>query len=155
METNQQEPIKRSEFIRSLGLSSAALMAFYCMGTLTSCSKGSDDPTPTPSGNVDFTIDLNSADFAGLKDATKKYAYKDDVLIAMVKSGAYVAISKICTHEGNLVTYRPTVDNFYCPTHGSVYDLTGKVIEPAVANQANIKKYVATLSGNSLRVTEA
>lgn len=159
METNQQEPIKRSEFLRSLGLSSAALMAFYCMGTLTSCSKGSDDPDPDPTpggtGKVDFTIDLNSSDFAGLKDATKKFAYKDDVLIALVKSGSYIAVTKICTHEGNLVTYRPTTDNLYCPTHGSEYDLTGKVTVPAKANQDNLKKYSTTLTGTSLRVFEA
>ncbi|RCR65622.1 MULTISPECIES: QcrA and Rieske domain-containing protein [Larkinella] len=157
METNQQEPIKRSEFLRSLGLSSAALMAFYCMGTLTSCSKGSDDPdpTPTPTGKVDFTIDLNSSTYADLKDATKKFVYKDDVLIAQIKTGDYIALSKICTHEGNLVTYRPTVDNFYCPNHGSVFDTTGKVTVPAVANQASLKKYSTTLTGTSLRVFEA
>ncbi|RRB04570.1 QcrA and Rieske domain-containing protein [Larkinella rosea] len=157
METNQQEPIKRGEFLRSLGLSSAALMAFYCMGTLTSCSKGSDDPNPdpTPTGKVDFTIDLNASEFAGLKDATKKYAYKDDVLIAMAKDGSYVAFSKICTHEGNLVTYRLSTNNLYCPTHGSEYDLTGKVTAPAINGQANLKKYSTSLSGTNLRVSEA
>lgn len=156
METNQQEPIKRSEFLRSLGLSSAALMAFYCMGTLTSCSKGTDEPDPDPGTGekVDFTIDLNSSAYAALKDATKKFVYKDDVLIAQVKSGSYVALSKICTHEGNLVTYRPADDDFYCPNHGSEFDLTGKVVVPAASNQANLKQYKTTLTGNSLRVFE-
>lgn len=157
METNQQEPIKRSEFLRSLGLSSAALMAFYCMGTLTSCSKGSDDPdpTPTPTGKVDFTIDLNSSTYADLKNAAKKFVYKDDVLIAQIKTGDYIALSKICTHLGNLVTYRPTVDDFFCPSHRSVFDATGKVTSPVVANQANLKKYSTALTGTSLRVFEA
>ena len=157
MKTNQQEPIKRSEFMRSLGLSSAALMAFYCMGTLTSCSKGSDDPDPGPGNTdkVDFTIDLNSSAYADLKDATKKFVYKDDVLIAQVKSGGYIALSKICTHEQNLVTYRPTTDNFYCPNHGSEYDATGKVTVPITQNQANLKSYKTTLTGTSLRVFEA
>ena len=36
-----QNDLSRGEFIRSLGMSSAALMAFYCLGTLSSC-KGSD-----------------------------------------------------------------------------------------------------------------
>ncbi|MFC5409894.1 ubiquinol-cytochrome c reductase iron-sulfur subunit [Larkinella bovis] len=157
METNQQEPIKRSEFIRSLGLSSAALMAFYCMGALTSCSKGGSDdpdPTPNPGGKVDFTIDLNNSAYADLKDAAKKFVYKDDVLIAQAKNGNYIAVAKICTHEGNLVTYRPTVDNLYCPNHGSEYDLTGKVTVPAVSNQANLKQYKTALNGTSLRVFE-
>ncbi len=73
--------MNRGEFLRSLGLSSATLMAYYCMGTtLTACSSGStNDPTPAPgastglTGNADtskgainFTLDLNSTDYSML-----------------------------------------------------------------------------------------
>ncbi|WP_128546676.1 QcrA and Rieske domain-containing protein [Larkinella soli] len=158
METQKNETIKRGEFLRSLGMSSAALMAFYCMGTLTSCSKGGDDdPDPNNGGTgakVDFTLDLNSNDFKILKE-TGGFAYKDNVLIARAKSGNYVALSKICTHENNLVAYRSINDDFYCATHGSVFDLTGKVTVPAGgAGQANLKTYKTALSGTNLRVFE-
>ncbi len=44
---NQQasEIINRGAFLRGLGLSSTALMTFYCVRTLSSCSKNSD-PQP-------------------------------------------------------------------------------------------------------------
>jgi cytochrome b6-f complex iron-sulfur subunit len=77
------------------------------------------------------------------------------VLIAQAKRGSYIAVATICTHEGNLVTYRPTVDNLYCPNHGSEYDLTGKVTVPAITGQAALKQYKTTLTGTNLRVFES
>ena len=159
METNKQEPIKRGEFLRSLGMSSAALMAFYCMGTLTSCSKGSDDPDPDPGpgtgGAVDFTIDLNSSAYADLKDATKRFVYKDDIMIAQVKSGAYIALSKICTHQSSTVTYRAASDDVYCATHGSEYTTGGVVKVAAQSGQRNLTVYKTALNGTSLLVTQS
>jgi len=44
METSQ---LNRGQFLKQLGLSSAALMSFYCLGTvLTSCSKDDSEPAP-------------------------------------------------------------------------------------------------------------
>ncbi len=56
----------RSEFIRSLGLSSSALMALYCMGGLTACSNEEPDPNNNNNGNgkLDLNLDLNSADYS-------------------------------------------------------------------------------------------
>jgi cytochrome b6-f complex iron-sulfur subunit len=50
--------MNRAEFLRSLELSSATLMAMYCMGGLTACSNEGPQPD-TSSGTVDFTLDLN------------------------------------------------------------------------------------------------
>ncbi|MGA0556327.1 ubiquinol-cytochrome c reductase iron-sulfur subunit [Larkinella sp. VNQ87] len=155
-ETNQQEPIKRGEFLRSLGLSGAALMAFYCMGTLTSCSKDSDDPDPDPGtgGTVDFTLDLNSNDYKVLQ-TVGGFAYKDDILVARVKSGDYIALSKICTHQSSTVTYRAATDDVYCATHGSEYTTGGVVKVAAQSGQRNLTVYKTTLNGTSLRVTQS
>ncbi|MEZ4903797.1 MAG: hypothetical protein R2822_19595 [Spirosomataceae bacterium] len=39
------ESMKRGQFLRELGLSSGALMAFYCLGTtMTACSTGKRRP---------------------------------------------------------------------------------------------------------------
>lgn len=153
------DSMKRGEFLRSLGLSSAALMSFYCMGTtLTSCSSSNDDD-PTPStgtgsnGKVDFTLDLTTAANSKLK-TDGGFVYQDNIIVARVKGGSYVALSRICTHQGTPVEYRLTDDDFYCPTHGSQFSKTGAV-EVGPASQA-LKVYKTTPSsdGNRLQVTE-
>lgn len=163
------DQMKRGEFLRSLGMSSAALMAFYCMGTtLTSCSKSSDDPTPaapTPStgitgnadtskGAINFTLDLADANFSKLK-TVGQYVSVGNVLVANAK-GTLVAVSRDCTHyspsQGQL-DYRATENDFMCNNHGSLFTTDGKV----KANQPssnNVAQYKATLStdGNKLAV---
>ncbi|GAB3890698.1 QcrA and Rieske domain-containing protein [Spirosoma agri] len=164
LETDQ---LKRGEFLRSLGMGSAALMAFYCMGTgLTACSSKSDDPTPsttTPSagvtgnadasaGTVSFTVDLTNSNYAKLK-TTGQYAIVGSLIIAKVKSGSVVALSKTCTHQGTEVQYRSTQDDMYCPNHGSEFSPTGAV-EVGPATKA-LTQYKTSLSadGNTLTVT--
>lgn len=133
--------MKRSEFIRNLGLGSGALMAVYCMGTLTSCTKENTplpttntNPTTNPStGKIDFTLDLTAAANKELT-AIGGFLYNDDIIIAKVKSGAFIALSKVCTHQGTTVVYQKDTDNIYCPNHGSLFDITGKVtLKPAPA----------------------
>jgi cytochrome b6-f complex iron-sulfur subunit len=170
------DQMKRGEFLRSLGLSSAALMAFYCMGTtMTACSKSSDPSpstgsgtgttTPTTSsgltGNADtskgaisFTADLTNADFSKLK-TQGAFVKVGSVLIANTKSG-YVTLQRLCTHEGqDLVSYRLASDDFYCDAHGSTYATNGSVKVGIVPGQAAMKLYKTTPSsdGNSLTVT--
>jgi cytochrome b6-f complex iron-sulfur subunit len=161
------DQMKRGEFLRSLGMSSAALMAFYCMGTtLTSCSKGSDDPapaTPAPStgitgnadaskGAVNFTLNLTDANFSKLKTAGQ-YALIGSLLVAKTKSGSLIALSKTCTHEGNEVLYRPDTDDIFCPSHFSEFQTTGAVkVGPAAKALTQYKTALST-DGNTLTVT--
>jgi cytochrome b6-f complex iron-sulfur subunit len=134
--------MKRSEFIRNLGLGSGALMAVYCMGTLTSCTS---ENTPMPAtntnpattnpatGKIDFTIDLAEAINKDL-NTIGGFIYNGDIIIARVKSGAFIALSKVCTHAGTTVVYQKDSNDIYCPNHGSMFDITGKVtLAPAPA----------------------
>lgn len=159
MKTNPTtDQMKRGEFLRSLGLSSAALMSFYCLGTtMTACSSDSDDPTPTTpgtgTGKVDFTLDLTTAANAKLK-TDGGFVYQDNIIVARVKGGTYVALAKACTHQGTDVQYRLTEDDFWCNNHGSQFSKTGTV-EVGPATQA-LKVYKAALidGGNKVQVTE-
>lgn len=145
-------PMKRGEFLRSLGLSSAALMAFYCMGTLTSCSNGGDDdPTPSGGTKLDFTLDLNAAANANLKEEGG-FITQGNVIVARVKGGSYVALAKNCTHEGTQVAYQLANDRFNCPNHGSNFRTDGTVINGPATTA--LKAYKTTLSGTNLRVFE-
>lgn len=165
------EQMKRGEFLRSLGMSSAALMAFYCMGTsLTSCSK-SDDPDPvagtpttssgltgntqTANGAINFTVDLTNPDFAKLK-TVGEYVKVGDVLIANTSGGKYVTIQRLCTHQRqDSVGYRLSSNDFLCVAHGSVFAIDGSTKAPAEPGQAAMKLYKTTISsdGNTLTVS--
>lgn len=153
--------INRGQFLKELGLSSSALMAFYCLGTVTSgCSKKDDpaaiDPSlisPSPGGGntkIDFTIDLSSAEFSKLK-TEGEFAYKDDIIIANAK-GSYVALAKACTHAGTTVKYRENENDFYCDNHKSEFKTDGTV-KKSPASDA-LKVYKTELKDNKLRVTE-
>jgi cytochrome b6-f complex iron-sulfur subunit len=149
----------RAEFLRELGLSSAALMAFYCMGTgLSSCSKKEADPAPANNGNnnnntkIDFTLDLTSNDFKTLK-TEGEFIIKDALIIANA-AGTYVALSKACTHEGTSVSFRKAENDFRCPTHGSVFTTAGAVKTGPAASALKTYKTEVLENGNKLRVSE-
>ena len=159
------DQMKRGEFLRSLGLSSAALMSFYCLGTLTSCSD-KDNPAPatpapapptpgtgTGTGKIDFTLDLTTADFSKLK-TDGGFVYRDNIIVARVKGGTYVALSKACTHQGTDVQYRLADDDFWCSNHGSEFKTTGAVEKGPAAQPLKVFKTAISTDGNKLQVTE-
>ncbi|QJW88185.1 Rieske 2Fe-2S domain-containing protein [Spirosoma taeanense] len=164
------DSMKRGEFLRSLGLSSAALMAFYCMGTLSSCSGSDDDPAPavnssagltgnadTTKGAINFTLDLTNADFKALK-TEGQYVKAGSVIVANTKGNKYVAIQRLCSHElQDGISYRLASDDFGCSVHGSVFATNGAVkVAVGGPGQPAMKVYKATLStdGNKLQVSE-
>ncbi|GLU50793.1 QcrA and Rieske domain-containing protein [Dyadobacter frigoris] len=174
MNTTKKETMKRGEFLRSLSLGTSTLMAFYCMGTMTSCSTGDMDPlttttpttpdtgtgntsgltgnTTTSAGAISFTVDLTNATYSKLKTAGS-YMIIGDLIVALSTTNTYAALSKVCTHEGTTVQYRSSENDIYCANHGSEFKLTGAVDKgPAVAA---LKAYKAVLStdGNTLTVT--
>ncbi len=145
----------RSEFIRSLGLSSSALMALYCMGGLTACSNEEPDPTPTNNGKLDLNLDLNSADYSKLKTNGEFAIVKGQpIIVARKADGNFVAVAKDCTHQGAQLVYQSANDRFNCPSHGSNFSTSGSVINGPAA--AALKQYQTEVkdSGNTLRVYE-
>ena len=170
------DQLKRGEFLRSLGLSSAALMSFYCMGTLTSCTKTSD-PAPvappvtppvvvppvvstgltgnadTSKGAIDFTLDLTNANYSKLK-TPGEFVKEGSLLIANVKGGKFVAIQRLCTHQGqDQVSYRLGSDDFGCSSHGSVFASDGSVKTGPAGKAMTIYKTTPSADGNKLQVT--
>lgn len=161
--------MSRGEFLRSLGMSSSALMAFYCMGTtLTSCSTKEDDPmpgggtTPPPGGtaavkgtttgsNIDFTIDLNAYTDKNLK-TEGEFAVIGDAIIIALANKRYVALSKKCTHQGTTVGYRKAQGDILCPNHLSEFKLDGSVQKGPAASPLTVFKTTLSADGNSLTV---
>jgi len=146
--------MERKDFLAALGLSAGALVITSCMGACGKSDTGTPTPTPTPTPGtkVDFTLDVSTNSDIN----TKGWTIMNSIIIA--KNGsAYIALSSVCTHQGNPITYNSTANNFPCSfqdaAHGSVFDSNGAKIQgPATSN---LKKFSTTLSGNSLRVFEA
>lgn len=157
-EQKKQNEMSRGEFLRSLGLSGATLMALYCMGTMTSCSSSKDDPAPTNNNNnggntggvksVDFTIDLT-------QNLTKngQFLISGDVIVARTSTGAFVALSKVCTHQGTTIEFQGN-DTFKCNNHGSVFLTTGAVSNGPAADPLKVYKTELKENNTKLRVSE-
>jgi cytochrome b6-f complex iron-sulfur subunit len=160
----KEETMKRGEFLRSLGLSSATLMAFYCLGTtMSSCGSKQDDPDPSTGGgsgvsgttsgnNINFTVDLTNSTYSKLKTAGS-FEVIGDVLVAFTSSNGYVALSKICTHEGETLRYRSQQNDLFCSRHSSEFSLTGAVEQGPATTALKAYKASASADGNTLTVT--
>ncbi len=124
-------------------------MAVY----MAACSKSDSSIAPAaPISTAGITLDLTSATYVGLK-TIGGYAYTGNIIVAHVKDGSYIALSKVCTHQGTTVQYIAASDNIYCPNHGAMYSDTGAVTQgPAMSS---LTQYKATLSqnGQSLIIT--
>lgn len=171
MESNPTtDQLNRGEFLRNLGMSSAALMAFYCMGTgLTACSKSSAPATPTPTtptgttsltgnaetakGAVNFTLDLTSNDYRALK-TEGQFVKIGDVLVANTKGNKFVTIQRLCTHQFlDLVSYRLGSDDFNCSHQNSTFATDGTVKVGPAATPMKLYKTTLSTDGNKLTVT--
>jgi cytochrome b6-f complex iron-sulfur subunit len=169
MDTQEKDTVSRGQFLRSLGMSSSALMAFYCMGTLTACSTGEVEPAPTGNNNntggnntatgvtgttngsnINYTVDLTSSAYSKLKTAGEFAIIGDTILVATANQN-YVALSKACTHQGTTVQYRKDKNDLWCNNHGSEFNLDGSVKQSPAASPLTV--YKATLSSNGNSVT--
>lgn len=168
MNSIDQGNMKRGEFLKSLGLSTSTLMAYWCLGTtMTACGSSDDDPSPDPDPNpgtgsngitgtttgsaINFTVDMTNSNTSKLK-TNGNYIITGDVLVAKTTAGSYVALSKICTHEGNPVAYRSSSNDIFCQSHGSTFSIAGAVTNGPAATP--LKTYTVTVSadGNTLTV---
>lgn len=177
-EIEKNEVLKRGEFLRSLGLSASALMAFYCMGTLTSCSSG-DEPGPMATGgsgatggntggtgggsattgvtgttagaSIDFIIDLTSDNYKILK-TDGEFAIIGDTIVIHTSGANYVALSKACTHAGTTVQFRKGSNDIFCSNHGSEFNLNGSVKKSPAVAPLTVFRTTLSQNGNSLTV---
>lgn len=141
------ERLSRNEFLKKLGFGGASLLAVYCASFgLSSCANESDGVTP--SGTVDFTLNLEDSANVALK-TNGGYVISNNVVVAKTNNGDYAAVTLICSHEGERkVTYR--TDRFYCTEHGAEYDNNGKGLNSNGSKGLTV--YQTFLSNNQLRV---
>lgn len=149
--------MKRDEFLHLFGFG-ATLVLSGCLG---GCASKSADPQPTPapppapgpgSGAIDFTLDVAEPANARLHDPAFGYVYGAGgrVIVAKTTAGSYVAVSSACTHQGTTVDFQRASNQFHCPNHGSLFNLSGTATQgPA---QGALQSYAVTQTGTVLRI---
>lgn len=159
-----KQPIPRRRFVGGAAVFTTAL----ALGALTSCSPKASPTAPqssnttgnttgttggTPSGgNTPSTLTVTLSSFPALASVGGVAAVGDlgTTPVALTRTGAssFVALSRICTHQG--CTVDVTGGAFTCPCHGSQYDNTGSVTNgPATQSLPNLS---AVVSGDGLTV---
>ncbi|MGI9550328.1 MAG: ubiquinol-cytochrome c reductase iron-sulfur subunit [Aurantibacter sp.] len=146
--------MERKEFLRSLGVGAAFALTFPCVH---GCSKdenaGTIKPEPT---NVDFTVDLDSAEADQLAN-DGGFILKNDVVVVKNLEGNFVAASQICSHQGYDQVRFVNIEGgiFHCDVHGSRFDQSGTPLNQVDGNPAKaLKVYMTEVSNNILRVFE-
>ena len=135
--------MERRQFLESIGIGAAFVLTASC---LQSCTKDN-------SGPVDFTIDLKTASYSGLKTKGAFSVVKaQNVIVAHTNADAWIAVDSRCTHELTVIDYRASTNDFLCPNHGSVFTATGAVTK-GPANSA-LTRYNTSFdaTNNTLRV---
>ena len=144
--------MERKAFFSSLGFSAGMI---FISPVISSCSKSITDATTTTGsttngGAIDFTLDLTSPTYAALNNNGGSIV-KDNIIIARTSTGAFVAVSSICTHQQyNPISFESAASRFHCPNHGSNFATDGSVINGPAATA--LKKYNTQLTGTNLRV---
>jgi len=133
-------------------------MSIYCLGTVTTaCSSKNEEPTLAPNPipqKVDFTLDLTAVANSALNtNGGFVYPANAPVIVARTRTGDFVVLSKICTHEGTTVTFQAADDQLHCTSHNTRFRLDGTV-KNGPASVA-LTKYNTTRTGNNLRVFES
>ena len=145
---NQVEKINRLEFLKKLGFSGASLMAVYCGVTMSSC-KNEENVPPANTGKT-ATYDITTVKNGDLKNKGGFFVdVANSIVIANTSDNGYVAVTLICTHQGNKNVVYAT-NKFMCTVHGATFDNTGRNLSVA---PSPLKTYAVSQSGNILTVT--
>jgi cytochrome b6-f complex iron-sulfur subunit len=140
-----ENKIKRLEFLKSLGLKGASLLAVYCgVSTLSSC----ENESVAPASSVDFSLDLTNATYSKL-NTVGNYVIANGIVVARVSNTTFAAVTQVCSHE-NKANVIFSGGGFYCTQHGATFSTNGTGTN--ANGSKGIKAYQTSLSGTTLRI---
>ena len=151
--TKNSYAMDRRLVIQRIAMGTSALV--LVPGLIASCEKAKyeilDPHAKGPVINNDLLIDLTLPANAALNSQGGSKVINGIIVINLGASG-FAALASACTHEGTQVSYSTKSNNLQCPNHGSVFSLTGSVLNgPAIVP---LKKYFVSKNGNILTVRE-
>ena len=138
--------MNRKDFLNSMGMSAAAYAIINCTGCKKSTNGSNDNKGPT---NIDFNLDLNSAENAVLLNNGGSLL-TNDVIVAKTTAGIYIAVQRSCTHERYNLNYQSNNNRFYCANHGATFSESGVVTNGPASKSLVV--YRTQLTGTSLRI---
>lgn len=153
--------LSRRKFFERVGRTTAALaipgvaLSFIngCSNTPTGTSGLERLPTIHGSfqnGVVTIPID-SSSPLSSVGSVALVTFSSGSVLVDHPTADTYKALSSICPHASCLVSeYDSDHNEFYCPCHGSKFDLNGKVTHGPAGRSLN--QYQTQLEGNQLSI---
>jgi len=135
----------RKEFFSKVLVGGSVL--FLAPAVFNACSKASD-PAPSTGGNT--TINLTLSAFASLKTIGGS-AYSGNMIIIRSSATTYIALSKICTHQGCTVEYNSSANKLMCPCHGATFNTSGTVLQGPASRPLSL--YTVIVDGTNLTIS--
>ena len=86
-------------------------------------------PKPPVTGPDDGATLVIAGPVASFKPETVTAFPRGRFYLARLSDGGFLAMSRKCTHLGCTVPWMAEEKQFICPCHGSIFDITGAVVE--------------------------
>lgn len=119
------------------------------LGSVAPLLDACSSPGVVPRPMVNFTIDVTSPSNSSLQ-VIGGVVRVQGIFIVRTGQSTYVGLSSICTHAGCAVNFSSSSQEFICPCHSGVYDITGKVVSGPPPSP--LAQYQTTLNGNILTI---
>ena len=69
------------------------------------------------------------------------------VFLCRTSEDSVLALQSICPHNGGCVSYDAEKKNFYCPSHGALFDVQGLRLDEKSISPRNLDQLVAEIRG--------
>lgn len=147
----------RRKFLENAGLS--LVLGTFGAAFFTSCSSTDDANPTTPPGNSSTgitvsgnTITIDLAIQTALNASGSWLLIENSSTLVANVSGAFVALTSVCTHSGCSDRWTFGNSRFTCTCHGSVFDSAGKVLTGPAS--APLQQFTTQVTGTTLRITK-
>jgi len=127
-------------------------------GSTGQSSQGSSTQTNdgiNQSGST-VTLDLSNSTFSNLTNPGDFINLLSiDIIILKISNTEFRAFDNCCPHNGSKNSWSYSNDQFTCGTHGNSFNIDGSNVKDcnSGATSGGLKKYDASLSGDTLTVT--
>jgi cytochrome b6-f complex iron-sulfur subunit len=140
--------MNRRDLVRKIVVGGAVLV--LVPSALKSCTKApATDPGGNPPGTK-LTLDLSLSNNSALNTVGGSMTVSN-IIITNTGNSNFSALSNVCTHQGCPVVFVSAAGNIQCPCHGSVFSVTGAVIQGPASSP--LHTYPASLTGNILTIS--